>query len=102
MSRQRTTRVITVVTREPWMAQGACRGTDPELFHPEKGENDTAREAVALCMTCAVCDQCLTWALETNVQDGIVGGTTPRQRRVLRTERGLTYSAPKNRIRVPR
>lgn len=95
-----TTRLASLFHREPWMADAACRGTDPALFHPDKGDTATAQEAMELCEACAVKDECLTWALVHNITDGILGGTSPRQRRKLRSARGLTFTG-KPTVRVP-
>lgn len=75
-------------TAPAWMAHGACRGLDPVLFHPARGES--IREAKAVCATCTVSDPCLEWALATNQTHGIFGGKSERERRRLRRDRGLT------------
>lgn len=72
-------------TAPAWMGHGACRGLDPLLFHPVRGES--TREAKAVCVGCTVSDLCLEWALATNQSHGIFGGKSERERRRLR--RGL-------------
>lgn len=63
-----------------WMAGAACRGADPRLFFPERG--DPIDEAVAICATCEVFDQCATYAenLSINVP-GVYAGLSQRDRR---------------------
>jgi WhiB family redox-sensing transcriptional regulator len=68
-----------------WMSLGACRGEDPELFFPAAAAS-TARDqmtaAKAVCQRCSVRGTCLSYAV-TTAQDGIWGGTTSGERRVL-------------------
>lgn len=65
----------------------ACRDTDPELFFPV-GESGPAlrqtRMAQAVCAGCPVAADCLEWALEHGVGDGVFGGMTADERRDLR------------------
>ena len=69
-------------SREPWMVRAACRGLDPDLFFPVRGED--LRAAKAVCATCDVRDECLDYALRTHETCGVWGGTSERQRRRLR------------------
>jgi WhiB family transcriptional regulator, redox-sensing transcriptional regulator len=66
-----------------WIQQALCAETDPELFHPDKGQSNGA--AKKLCARCPVQRPCLRWAVETNA-GGILGGTAPRERRHLTVE----------------
>jgi WhiB family redox-sensing transcriptional regulator len=71
---------------ESWAEHAACcaPSTDPDLFFP-LGELDVeAAPAKAVCARCSVAAQCLGWALRTGEQNGIWGGTTPVERRLLR------------------
>ncbi|QVQ50697.1 WhiB family transcriptional regulator [Spiractinospora alimapuensis] len=74
---------------EDWVNQGACRQYDPELFFPVSstgiGGADTAL-AKAICRTCVVRQECLSWAVRAGESHGVWGGTTPEERRYLRTE----------------
>lgn len=65
-----------------WMEQGLCAQVDPDLWHPGKGE--TTQDAKRICGQCPVRAICLQYALDTEEDFGIWGGTTPRQRRKLR------------------
>ena len=77
-----------------WRADAACAtADDPSLWFAgaDAGQHGQTvadarrkREAVAICQSCPVCDECLTWALESNEPFGIWGGLLPRQRRTLR------------------
>ena len=70
-----------------WMAHGACRQSDPELFFPAPaGAGPVARKvelAKEICAPCAVQAVCLAYAVET-MPEGIWGGTTPAERRTAR------------------
>ena len=54
-------------------------------FFPARGES--AREAKAICATCAVRDQCLEYAMRWDQLCGVWGGLSERERRQLRRER---------------
>jgi WhiB family redox-sensing transcriptional regulator len=65
---------------EDWIAQAACRTTDPdELFVQGAAQN----RVKAVCMTCPVRTECLADALDHRVEFGVWGGMTERERRAL-------------------
>ena len=71
-----------------WQMDAACRGEDSDVFfHPEgeRGPSRVAREraAKAICARCPVSRKCLDFALETGVEFGVYGGTTPDERKAL-------------------
>lgn len=68
----------------PWIADGLCAQTDPEIFHPEKG--GTGRDAKAVCARCPVINPCRDWAVATQQQHGIWGGLNRRERAALAGE----------------
>ena len=72
---------------EGWRDQAACRSGDAELFFPA-GSTGAAvgwiQSAKAICRSCPVKDACLTFALETNQEAGVWGGTDEDERRRLR------------------
>lgn len=72
----------------PWRQRALCRGTEPELFFPEKGDSKGVEEVRAICHACPVEETCLEFALVTHETHGVWGGTTERERRVLRRQRG--------------
>ena len=69
-----------------WRLQANCRGMDPELFFPSKGDLVAVRSARAVCAACVVRPECLAYALALPGLDtlGIWGGTTFKQRATLR------------------
>lgn len=84
-----------------WRARAVCRpelGHDPELwFPPEPRPYATRKEsraqrlrriqqeeaAKALCATCPVRLDCLTWSADNDMREGVWGGLTA-------TERGMS------------
>lgn len=84
-----------------WSTQAKCLREDPELFFTagdgirSRGQIEKAQE---VCATCPVRTDCLTFALTTDAQYGIWGGTTPRERRGLRRRAGLA-STPRRVVR---
>ena len=75
---------------QPWAVDALCAQTDPDVFHPEKGES--TKQAKAVCVKCPVRTECLTWALTTNERFGIWGGLSERERRAIST--GTTTTCP--------
>lgn len=65
-----------------WRERGLCAQTDPEAFFPEMG--GSTRPAKRVCEGCEVRDDCLAYALEHNERFGIWGGTSEKERRLLR------------------
>jgi WhiB family redox-sensing transcriptional regulator len=63
-----------------------CTQTDPEIFFPETGQNNTV--AKSICAQCPISLDCLNDALLiTQVDDfGIWGGTSAQERVVLRRQ----------------
>ena len=79
-----------------WRETAACRDTDPELFFPVGTAGPALRqieEAKRICRVCQVRIQCLAWALDNGVTDGVWGGTTPDERRVIRSQMPRETSA---------
>lgn len=66
---------------EPWMEDGLCAQTDPEMFFPEKG--GSTKGAKRVCASCDVREQCLAFALKNEERFGIWGGLSERERRKL-------------------
>lgn len=78
--------MLTVTTTD-WRALSECRDSDPNLFFPV-GSTGPAVDQIAaakeICATCAVNEQCLQYALESNQEAGIWGGYAEDERRRLR------------------
>ena len=75
-------------TLPSWMDQAACAShDDPELWFPERGDDDRQREALRICAECPVRSACLAYVLSLPTQPGIWGGTTEDERRSRPKER---------------
>jgi WhiB family transcriptional regulator, redox-sensing transcriptional regulator len=75
-----------------WTQRAACRGEDPDLFYPPKGErggHPALRELVAkrICSACPVHDECAAYALATDERYGVGGGLTASERERRRRRR---------------
>lgn len=65
-----------------WMDQAACAAhDDPDLWFPERAEDDREREALRICAECPVRSACVAYVLSLPMQPGIWGGTTENERR---------------------
>lgn len=76
-----------------WRARAACRDEDPELFFP-LGDSGPAllqiEDAKAICRSCNVLSDCLSWAMESGQDSGIWGGLSETERRALRRRSART------------
>ena len=72
---------------DDWREHASCRDTDPDLFFPV-GTTGPAVEQIesakAVCHECHAQRSCLEFALATNQESGIWGGTSEDERRKLR------------------
>ena len=77
----------TADTVAEWWPLAACQSADPDLFFPisETGPalGQVAR-AKAVCTACAVRLDCLSYALTAGPLQGVWGGLTEEERRLLR------------------
>jgi WhiB family redox-sensing transcriptional regulator len=72
---------------DDWRQAAACRDTDPDLFFPIGTTGlaiDQIEAAKAVCRQCDVQPGCLEFALATNQEAGVWGGTSEEERRKLR------------------
>ena len=70
-----------------WRDDAACRDADPDLFFPVGTTGPALRhidEAKRICRACPAQTQCLAWALDHGVTDGVWGATTADERRAIR------------------
>jgi WhiB family redox-sensing transcriptional regulator len=70
-----------------WRDDAACRDTDPDLFFPVGTTGlavDQIASAKAVCASCPVRTECLDFALFTNQDSGVWGGTSEDERRKIR------------------
>jgi WhiB family redox-sensing transcriptional regulator len=67
-----------------WMDKALCREVDYEMFFPNGG--GSSKNARKVCGKCTVKVQCLNYALTFPSMIGIWGGTTEKQRRIMKRE----------------
>jgi WhiB family redox-sensing transcriptional regulator len=72
-------------TRKGWHRLANCRGVDPALFFPAKG--DPTSSAKQVCAGCVVREDCLAHAMAANEKYGIWGGLSTRERLQIRRRR---------------
>ena len=75
-----------------WFRWAACKGLDPNMFMPSRGENGKIREAKKICDTCPVQKLCRDYGLKlAQIFDthGIFGGLTRQERKKELESRGL-------------
>ncbi len=78
-----------------WRARAACRGANPETFFPlgdgEQLPSGAYAEARMICGGCDVREVCL--AVHLHEGFGCYGASTPKERLMLRRQRGETSRA---------
>ena len=87
---------------EGWRDQAACRSSDPELFFPSGSTGpalDQIQAATSICRSCPAQGPCLQFALETNQEAGIWGGTDEDERRKIRRAWRASRRLPKSVMR---
>ena len=75
--------MLTTITTD-WRDLAACRDSDATLFFPVGTTGPAVQQtanAVAICSTCVVKEDCLQYALETNQESGVWGGYAEDDRR---------------------
>ena len=74
-----------------WMLNAKCRGVNPAEFFPSDGSG--VETAQRMCAECPVRAECLEYALEHRIDQGVWGGASERERRrILRRRRELAES----------
>ena len=72
---------------EDWAAEAACRTERPDALFVKGAEQNKAKQ---VCVTCKVRTECLAEALDNNIEWGVWGGMTERERRALLRRRPPT------------
>jgi WhiB family redox-sensing transcriptional regulator len=70
-----------------WRDLGACLKEDPELFFPIGTTGPAIRQverAKQVCAGCVVRTDCLQWAVEAGVDQGVWGGLSEDERRSMK------------------
>lgn len=81
-----------------WQRRAACKDEDPELFFVVGHETSPANEAQIaaakrVCFGCPVRVDCLEFALEHGLGDGVFGGMSADERRKLKKSRPAPVKA---------
>lgn len=82
------------MTDQSWRSQANCLGTDPSLFFSDlmfdggsqRAATDLYADARQVCAGCVVREECLEYGM-SEVDFGMYGGLTPKERRNLITQR---------------
>ena len=69
-----------IMWNQDWAAQAACRGQQPDKLFVRGAEQNKAKQ---VCGACPVRTECLAEALDNNIEWGVWGGMTERERRAL-------------------
>lgn len=83
-----------------WRSSALCAGHSGLFFRLSSGgapsklrdRVDPAAEAKAVCRRCPVRRECLDYAMENEIVDGVWGGTDERERKLLRKARAVEAS----------
>jgi len=65
---------------QDWAAAAACRGQQPDQLFVRGAEQNKAKQ---VCGGCSVRTECLAEALDNQIEWGVWGGMTERERRAL-------------------
>lgn len=65
---------------EDWSSKAACKEAAPDQLFVRGAEQNKAKQ---LCNTCPVRTECLAEALDNQIEWGVWGGMTERERRAL-------------------
>ena len=63
-----------------WSRKAACKNTDPDVLFVQGAAQNRVK---VICANCTVRTECLADALDNNIEFGVWGGMTERQRRAL-------------------
>jgi WhiB family redox-sensing transcriptional regulator len=61
-----------------WMSLAACKGEDTQVFFPRGGFG--AKAAIKFCGKCPVANDCLEYAVDNEILNGVWGGKSERER----------------------
>ena len=79
-----THRGVQIMWVEDWAARAACKGDTPDALFVRGAEQNKAKQ---VCAGCPVRTECLAEALDNQIEWGVWGGMTERERRALLRKR---------------
>ena len=74
-----------MIAEEKWRNEAACKGMDPDIFHPEAHDTKAVFTILDICRACPVRVDCLKHAIASGEREGWWGGMSPRKRRTILT-----------------
>jgi WhiB family transcriptional regulator, redox-sensing transcriptional regulator len=84
------TSALTTAPGADWRQASRCAGEPPDDFFPiGHGEvaQRQAERAKDICARCPVQQECLSWALSSDIREGVFGGLDEDERRALAARR---------------
>ena len=69
---------------DDWSTKASCRSTDPDALFVQGAAQNRAK---AICLGCQVRTECLADALDNQIEFGVWGGMTERERRMVLRKR---------------
>ena len=72
-----------------WMEKSACIDVSPDVFFPSDGVGVIV--AKSICDNCLVSESCLEYALQNQIDHGVWGGRSERQRRKILKEKRVKH-----------
>jgi len=97
-----TTRRLTTAAAppaEPDWDKGACTRQGDDLFYPAGDTGDgraQADRAKLVCARCPIRPGCLSWALDNGEDQGVWGGLTEKERRMLHRRKTTQWGRTRN------
>ncbi len=76
---------------EDWTSRAACREDKPDALFVRGAEQNKAK---SVCASCPVRTECLAEALDNQIEWGVWGGMTERERRALLRRRPSATGRP--------
>ena len=90
---------MTGMKKEQWRKQAACLGASIDVFvfaEDTKYDKNTKLGALEYCDQCPVVWDCLRFAYDNNIQHGVYGGLTTKERRKFRFQFRVLDQEKKN------
>lgn len=83
-------------SRPDWQKDAACRGMmndpdNPTFFIARGDQAQMLKKVRKICEECPVTSDCLEFAIRLDIEQGVWGGKSTRERKIIRKERGLGH-----------
>lgn len=73
------------MNRLAWLDDARCAQVGGDEWHPESG--GTTKWSKRICARCPVAAECLQYALDEGIAEGVWGGASAKERQRMRVER---------------